>query len=161
MSKNIKITEFTDFFILAIGKMSLVEIDEDWAEELLAQRYYNGFEDIWVELSDNCPGISSDDSTQIKNATKEIKPHISKELHHELALCIYEDFDLIARYVVAGEDNRYIASMCLCYAEGNIPMLTLEPANKSLQDAYSEFKMKMKIGETLEKFIHNRDDDKF
>jgi len=155
------LTEFKEYFITLLQHMSLDEIDEDWAEELLAQRYYSGFEDIWVELSDNCPEKSSDDSTQIQNAMKEIKQHIPKELHHELALCIYEDFDLLARYVVAGEDNRYIASMCLCYAEGYIPMLALEPTNKSLQDAYTEFKMKMKIGETLKKFIHNRADDKF
>lgn len=142
--KKIQLVEFKNLFLTMIKKMSLEDIDDDCAEEILALRYYSEFEDKWTELRENSPIINKLRLDKIKLYSEEIYKNLPKKLHHELSLCIYEDFELLATYLIADEDNRYIAEMLLCYADGNIPSLYLEKSEKSIQKVFNKLQVKYK-----------------
>lgn len=137
--------QIKETFLYKVQNMSLEDIDEDWAEELLAQRYYSEFENLLEELHDNCPDISNNQYDQIMAASNEISDNICKDLHHELIACICEDFELIATYLIAGENDKYIAGMCLSYTQGEIPMLSIDPTDKSLQEVFKNFQLSVRI----------------
>lgn len=140
--QNFQLIEFKTLFLRMIEKMSLEDIDDNRAEEILALRYYSEFEHRWTELSENSPIINDSQLDKIKSYSEEIYQILPKELHHELSLCIYEDFELLATYLVTNEDNRYIAEMLLSYADRNIPSLYLEKSDKNIQEALNELQDK-------------------
>lgn len=140
--QNFQLIEFKTIFLRMIENISLEDIDDDCAEEILALRYYSEFEYQWTELSENSPIINDSQLDKIKSYSEEIYQILPKELHHELSLCIYEDFELLAIYLVANEDDRYIAEMLLSYADGNIPSLYLEKSVKNIQEALNELQDK-------------------
>ncbi len=140
--QNFQLIEFKTLFLRMIEKMSLEDIDDDFAEEILTLRYCNEFEYQWTELSDNCPDISEIFSKQIVADSEKIYKSLPKKIHHEISSCICEDFELLAGYLIANEDNRYIAEMLLSYADGNIPSLYLEKSEKSIQEAFNELQDK-------------------
>ncbi|MCQ9635649.1 hypothetical protein MP477_11825 [Chryseobacterium sp. WG23] len=137
--------QIKETFLYKVQNMSLEEIDDDGADEFLAQRYYSEFENHWEELSDNRPEISYDQQKQILNDADEICKSMCKSLHHELEACIYDDYILIATYLIAGEHDKHIAGMCLSYMEEEIPMLSIIPTDKRLQDIFKEFQLSVRI----------------
>lgn len=137
--------QIKETFLYKVQNMSLEEIDDDGADEFLAQRYYSEFENLLEELFDNKPGIRNEQYNEIKSASKEICDNIRKDLHHEIVSCIYEDFELIATYLIAGEDNKYIAGMCLSYMEEEIPLLDMISTRRSLQEVFNEFQLSVRI----------------
>lgn len=123
--------------------MRLRDIDEDWAEELLSQRYFSEFENHWEELSNNSPEVSNNQYQQILKDADEICRGICRSLHHELEVCIYDDYILIATYLIADMNDKYIAGMLQSYLEGEIPMLSIKPTDKSLQKVFNKFHKKI------------------
>lgn len=121
--------------------MGLDEIDEEEAEELLAQRFYSKFENRWVGLCDDSPAVSINQHQQILNDADEICKSICRSLHHELEACIYDDYILIATYLIANVDDRCIAGMLQSYIKEEIPILSLKSTDKSLQVIFNEFQL--------------------
>lgn len=154
MKQDQILNQFKSAFLHTIPNMGLHEINEDWAEELLAQRYYSEFENLLEELHDNCPDISNNQYDQIMAASNEISDNICKDLHHELLACICGDFELIATYLIAGENDKYIAGMCLSYMEGEIPMLSIDPTDKSLQEVFKNFQLSVRISKLRDSAKH-------
>ena len=66
------LTEFKEYFITLLQHMSLEDIDEDWAEDLLTQRYFSEFESNLETLFYNKPLIDRRQSKQLKNDVLEI-----------------------------------------------------------------------------------------
>ncbi|KFF11067.1 hypothetical protein IW15_18090 [Chryseobacterium soli] len=138
--------QIKETFLYNAQNMGLDEIDEDWAEELLAQRYYSEFENLWEKLSDDRSEISKDQYDQIISASKEISDKICEDLHHELIACICEDFELIATYLIAGENDKHIAGMLQSYINNEIPTdLSMKSTDKSLQEIFNEFQITVRI----------------
>lgn len=152
--KDQTLNHFKSAFLYILLNIGLDEIDEEEAEELLAQRYYSEFENILEELHDNCPDISNNEYDQIMAASNEISDNICKDLHHELLACICGDFELVATYLIASENDKYIAGMCLSYMEGEIPMLSIDPTDRSLQEVFKEFQLSVRISKLRDSAKH-------
>lgn len=135
-----KLKQLKEVFSLSIPNMELEHMDEDWEEELLTQRYFSGFEKRLESLCDNQPELDKEIGGLISSYGDEVHKKMPKDLHHELAMCIQMDFELIAAYLISGVDNKYIAGMFLSYAVNNeIPLLNLRCADISLEDAFQNF----------------------
>ncbi|MDY0931629.1 hypothetical protein [Chryseobacterium sp. CFBP8996] len=148
--------DFHDAFLSAITRMTLESLDESIAESFVFYRQHNQFELHLIELYRDSPIISNYFSEQIKNGVDEISKKLPENLYQDLAHCICNDYEIIATYLINGDNNSCVASMCLSYSKGEIPMVTFDYTNKTLEDAFMEFKMMMKMGEVLEKFCVRR-----
>lgn len=63
--EQITLNQIKSAFLYILLNMGLDVIDDEEAEELLAQRFYSEFENLWEKLSDNRPEISHNQYKQI------------------------------------------------------------------------------------------------
>lgn len=115
----------------------------DMAELILDFRNLKTFGPIWRELHLE---QSYDESylEQIKNDTENIYQNIPENLHHDLRLAIIKDYQLMASYLVSGEENDKIAFMFLCYANGEVPILLFD-SKYNLEYAFIKLKVAARI----------------
>lgn len=140
--EEITLNQIKSAFLYILSNMGLDEIDEEEAEELLAQRFYSEFENRWEELSDNSPEINDSQYKQILNDANEICKSICNSIHHELEVCIYDDYILIATYLIADVDDRYAAGILQSYINNEIPTgISMLFTDKSLQVIFNEFQL--------------------
>lgn len=137
--EQITLNQIKSAFLYILLNMGLDVIDDEEAEELLAQRFYSEFENLWEKLSDNRPEISHNQYKQILNDAHEICKSICRSLHHELEVCIYDDYILIATYLIADVDDRHVAGILQTYINEEIPLLSMKSTDKSLQAIFDEF----------------------
>lgn len=125
--------------------------DEDTAEKILVDRDFKTFEPIWTELHLEQP-YDKIYSECIKNDAKDIYYNIPEELHHELRFAISEDYELMANYLVCGENNSLIASMISDYMHKEIPTdLSMSFTDKSVQEIFKEIQLSVRISKLRER----------
>ncbi|MDY0931630.1 hypothetical protein [Chryseobacterium sp. CFBP8996] len=149
--KELMRRQFKEIFLYITQYMDSDIFDEDTAEKILVDRDFKTFEPIWTELHLEQP-YDEYYSKQIKNDAEDVYNNIPKELHHELRLAISEDYEIMANYLISGEDDSRIASMISDYMHNEIPTdLSMSLTDKSVQEIFKEIQLSVRISKLRER----------
>lgn len=102
ITTDTKLPQLKMGFLHALYNIDLFKYD---VEELMAQRNCSDFTRYWNLLHEECPTVKDTYYETIRNDTKKIHQSLPKKLHHDIALCICEDYRLIATYLIANKSN--------------------------------------------------------
>lgn len=107
-------------------KINLVvveSVDEDMIDDILDDRDSSEFNVLWNKANKEIATIKLKKATQKKldEMIKEIfKIVFSKTHHDELAAYTSDDFDLIAKHLLAQSKNTWVTNLCATYFTGKI-----------------------------------------
>ena len=118
------------------GLLNFTALDNDEIDEMLDRRGDSGFEKDWLRVFQALDKKSFADNalTEIKNI-REIayKKTFATTNHGELAAYVADDFELIAKSLLADFSDEWLNALFLSYLHGAFPHTKIAPKRSGLE----------------------------
>lgn len=151
-----KLEQFNEAFLFIIKKIKWKNMYAKMIKDILAQRENEIFKSVWIELNNNRPCVENCHLKQIKRDIEKIQKAIPKNLDQELAKAICADYDLMASYLISGQDNKRISGMFTSYVKKNIPVSNFLLGYRNLQYALHILRTPLRVARMQERIIQKR-----